>query len=76
VVVEDEGGYSVYVVEDVVMSGIVLLPEYVVPPTTTELPCGSHENVTIGVVSDELEVRDVAMVPTAAGLAVTIVQPV
>ena len=59
----------------VVETGSRLLPEYVVPPATIELPCGSHENVTSGVVSVELVFRDVRIVPTAMGFAVTIVQP-
>jgi hypothetical protein len=54
---------------------MLLLPVYVVPPATTELPDGSHEKVTIGVVSVALDGEDVTMVPTAAGVAVTIVHP-
>jgi hypothetical protein len=63
------------VVELAEISGMVLLPAYVVPPATTELPDGSHEKVTIGVVSVALDCEEVAMVPTPAGLAVTIVHP-
>jgi hypothetical protein len=74
-VVEVDGGYRVYVVELAEMSGMLLLPVYVVPPTTIELPDGSHEKVTTGVVSEDPVCKDVVMVPTAAGLAVTIVHP-
>jgi len=71
---EVEGGYNVKVVDEVI-AGILLLPVCVVPPTTTELPDGSHEKVTIGVVSEALVCKDVEIVPTADGVAVTIVHP-
>ena len=62
-------------VDEAVIAGILLLPVCVVPPATTELPDGSHEKVTIGVVSEALAGKDVEMVPTADGFAVTIVHP-
>ena len=49
------------------MDGVALLPAYVVPPATIELPAGSHEKVTTGVVSEVLVFVEVRIVPTLDG---------